>query len=124
MKLHAQMGNNKNVQITPIWLDSLKKIMYNCKQLYHKSSGLSIVKREKFMVMNKSACITLRCYPDLKERIVSLARKENRSQSAQVIHLLEMALNAVETQEILEPPPTSEGIAEWTPTKLGGERYD
>lgn len=76
------------------------------------------------MVMNKSACITLRCYPDLKERIVSLARKENRSQSAQVIHLLEMALNAVETQEILEPPPTSEGIADWTPTKLGGERYD
>ena len=78
------------------------------------------------MVMKKSSCITLRCYPDLKERIVKLAKQENRSQSAQVIHLLEMALNAVETQEILEPPPQlkkvdrrSELLAQWDVGRKG-----
>ena len=67
----------------------------------------------------KSACITLRCLPELKDRVVALSQRENRTISEQVIHLLEMGLDSVETKDILEPQVSQpEGVAEWPPAAL------
>ena len=65
----------------------------------------------------KSACITLRCLPELRDRVVALSQRENRTISEQVIHLLEMGLDSVETKDILETPVNQpDGVADWPPT--------
>lgn len=48
----------------------------------------------------KSAYITLRCQPSLKNKIRSLAEQEHRSISKQVIYLLELGIEKVERDAI------------------------
>ena len=44
----------------------------------------------------KSACLTLRCPPSLKNRIKSLAESSHRSTSQEVIYLIELGITQLE----------------------------